>query len=102
MVLARRPVYWLLILSLFSHFVAHAQDGQRDQDEPIRLKTDLVTVIASVTGANAGPIKSLKADDFAIYEDGVKQRIAHFAATDVPITLLMLLDISGSTHADIE
>jgi Ca-activated chloride channel homolog len=102
MVLARRPVYWLLILCLFSQFVAHAQDGQRDQDEPIRLKTDLVTVIASVTGANAGPIKSLKADDFAIYEDGVKQRIAHFAATDVPITLLMLLDISGSTHDDIE
>jgi VWFA-related protein len=103
MLLARRPVYWLLILALISQFFAHAQDGQqRDQDEPIRLKTDLVTVIASVNGANAGPIKSLKADDFSIYEDGVKQRIAHFAATDVPITLLLLLDISGSTRDDVE
>jgi Ca-activated chloride channel homolog len=96
----RGPKYWLLILILTFQFAAHAQDQQsRDQDEPIRLKTDLVTVTASVTGASA--IKSLKADDFAIYEDGVKQKIAHFAATEEPFTLLLLLDISGSTRDDI-
>ena len=82
----RRPGYWLLILTLTLQFAAQAQDQQsRDQDEPIRLKTDLVTVTASVTGASA--IKSLKADDFVIYEDGVRQRIAHFAATEEPFTL---------------
>ena len=98
---ARQPAYWLLIPILISH-VALAQDQQpRDQDEPIRLKTDLVTVTASVTGANAGPIKSLKAGDFAIYENGVKQKISHFAATEEPFTLLLLLDISGSTRAEI-
>ena len=94
------PRYWLLILILASQVAAHAQDQQsRDQDEPIRLKTDLVTVTASVIGATA--IKSLKADDFAIYEDGVKQKIAHFAATEEPFTLLLLLDISGSTRDDV-
>ncbi|HLF84523.1 MAG TPA: VWA domain-containing protein [Blastocatellia bacterium] len=101
MFLARRPAYWLLILILISQ-AAHAQERQpRDQDEPIRLKTDLVTVTASVTGANTDAIKSLKADDFAIYEDGVKQKIAHFAATEEPFTLLLLLDISGSTRDEI-
>ena len=99
---ARGPEYWLLILILTSQFAAHAQDRQsRDQDEPIRLKTDLVTVTASVAGANSRALKSLKADDFAIYEDGVKQRIAHFAATEEPFTLLLLLDISGSTRDEI-
>jgi Ca-activated chloride channel homolog len=99
---ARRPGYWLLILILISQLAARAQDKQpRDQDEPIRLKTDLVTVSASVNSANAGPIKSLKAGDFAIYEDGVKQKIAHFAATEEPFTLLLLLDISGSTRDDL-
>jgi VWFA-related protein len=102
MFLARRPAYWLLILIITSPLWARAQDRQaRDQDEPIRLKTDLVTVTAAVTGANAGAIKSLKADDFAIYEDGVKQKIAHFAATEEPYTLLLLLDISGSTRDEI-
>jgi len=102
MLRSRRPAYWLLILIFISQLAARAQDTQqRDQDEPIRLKTDLVTVTASVTGANSAAIKSLKADDFAIYEDGVKQKIAHFAATEEPFTLLLLLDISGSTRDDI-
>ncbi len=99
---AHRPAYWLLVLILISQLAARAQARPpRDQDEPIRLKTDLVTVNASVTGANTGPIKSLKADDFAIYEDGVKQKIGHFAATEEPYTLLLLLDISGSTREEI-
>lgn len=102
MFLARRPGYWLLILILISQLAARAQDRQpRDQDEPIRLKTDLVTVTASVNGANAGAIKSLKGEDFAVYEDGVKQSIAHFAATEEPYTMLLLLDISGSTRDDV-
>ena len=102
MFISRRPVYWLLTLTLISLSVVRAQDTQtRDQDEPIRLKTDLVTVTASVIGANAGAIKSLKEGDFTIYEDGVKQKIAHFAATQEPFTLLLLLDISGSTRDDV-
>jgi VWFA-related protein len=99
---AHRPANWLLIFVIISQLVARAQDlPQRDQDEPIRLKTDLVTVTASVTGANAGAIKSLKEGDFTIYEDGVKQKIAHFAATEEPFTLLLLIDISGSTRDEI-
>lgn len=102
MLTARGPAYWLLILILAFQFTTHAQDRQsRDQDDPIKLKTDLVTVTASVAGANSNAAKTLKADDFTIYEDGVKQKIAHFAATEEPFTLLLLLDISGSTRDDI-
>jgi len=92
----------LVLLILASQFTAIAQERQpRDQDEPIRLKTDLATVTASVIDRTGRPMKSLKVDDFAIYEDGVRQRIAHFAATEEPFTLLLLLDISGSTRDDI-
>lgn len=106
MFLARRPACWLLILIIISQSIsqsaAQTRDQQpRDQEEPIRLKTDLVTVTASVTGANKAAVKSLKAEDFTIYEDGVKQKIAHFAATEEPYTLLLLLDISGSTREEI-
>jgi VWFA-related protein len=92
----------LLILILGCQFQALAQEPQsRDQDEPIRLKSDLVTVSASVIDASGRAIKSLKPDDFTIYEDGVKQKIAHFAATEEPFTLLLLLDLSGSTRDEI-
>lgn len=99
---AHRPAYRLLILILILQLGARAQEKQvPDQDEPIRLKTDLVTVTASVNAANTGVVKSLKESDFNIYEDGVKQKIAHFAATEEPFTLLLLIDISGSTRDDI-
>jgi VWFA-related protein len=92
----------LLILIMCFQFQARAQEQQpRDQDEPIRLKSDLVTVSASVIDPSGRAIKSLKPDDFTIYEDGVRQKIAHFAATEEPFTLLLLLDLSGSTREDI-
>lgn len=92
----------LLIPILALRLAASSQEAnQRDQDEPIRLKTDLVTVTASVADANGRGIRSLKAEDFSVYEDGVKQKITHFAATEQPFTLLLLLDISGSTRDDI-
>jgi len=99
----RAAAYRLLSLAILGfQLVASAQQQQpRDQDEPIRLKTDLVTVSASVIDSSGRPIRSLKTGDFSIYEDGVKQKIAHFAATEEPFTLLLLLDISGSTRDDI-
>jgi VWFA-related protein len=95
--------YCLLVtLILGCQFPAPAQIPQsRDQDEPVRLKSDLVTVTASVADSSGHAIKSLKAEDFDIYEDGAKQKIAHFAATEEPFTLLLLLDLSGSTRDDI-
>ena len=98
----RTKTLTLILLFVISHFGVRAQDRQsRDQDEPIRLNSDLVTVTASATGPNSAAVKTLKAEDFSIYEDGVKQKISHFAATEQPFALLMLLDISGSTQEDI-
>lgn len=94
---------WLVITILFaSQFLVTAQERQpRDQDEPIRLKSDLVIVSTSVIDPSGRAIKSLKSDDFTVYEDRVKQKIAHFAATEEPFTLLLLLDLSGSTRDEI-
>lgn len=83
---------------LFCSFTANAQDPQ---DEPIRLKSDLVTVTASVLDRTGRVIKSLKAEDFVVYEDGAKQQIEIFASTEEPFTLMLLLDISGSTQNDL-
>jgi Ca-activated chloride channel homolog len=91
----------LLAITLLAPMAARAQDPESDQDEPIRLKADLVSITASVTDRNGRAIKSLKIEDFNIYEDGAKQRITHFAATEEPFTLMLMLDISGSTRDDI-
>src|SRR5436190_10226262 len=99
----KRLKYWLAVLLIVTvQCVAPAQEPRpREQEEPIRLKSDLVIVSTSVTDPGGRAIKSLKQDDFTVYEDGVRQKIAHFAATQEPFTLLLLLDISGSTRDEI-
>src|SRR5215475_13943108 len=88
----------VLLLSLG----AHALQETRGQDEPIRLKTDLVTVNATVAQSSGKTLKSLNAADFKVFEDGVEQKISHFAATEEPFSVMLLLDLSGSTLTEIE
>ena len=42
-------------------------------------------------------IPDLDRDDFLVYEDSQPQRIEQFQSTDAPFSILLLLDVSGST-----
>lgn len=90
--------FLFLLLLLFAGIAS----AQETQDEPIKLKSDLVMLTASVMDRVGKSVKSLKAEDFVVYEDGVRQKVEHFASTEEPFTLMLLLDTSGSTRADIE
>jgi VWFA-related protein len=69
-----------------------------DEDEVIKVETDLVTLNASVVERSSGRvITGLNQEDFKIVEDGVEQKIVHFEATNAPFDLLLLIDLSGST-----
>jgi VWFA-related protein len=89
---------WIAALVLLFSVTARAQD---QQDEPIKLKSDLVTITASVNDRNSNAIKSLRAEDFTVYEDGTPQKIELFNSTEEPFTLMLLLDLSGSTRDDL-
>jgi Ca-activated chloride channel family protein len=90
----------LFMLFLLFAVQVRAQDKE-NQDEPIKLKSDLVMVTSSVIDRQGNVLKSLKAEDFTIFEDGIKQKIEHFASTEEPFTIMLLLDVSGSTRDDI-
>lgn len=69
-----------------------------DEDEVVRVETDLVTLNVSVVDRASGRgIEGLAASDFELYEDDVLQRIEHFESAEAPFDLLLLLDLSGST-----
>ena len=99
---------WLALAAFVPQLAAQeAQDKQRQDKQPeigtIRLNTDLVTVDAIVTDRDGNRISGvLKASDFVIYEDGVRQTINSFSATDAPFNLVLLLDTSGSASNEIE
>jgi len=65
--------------------------------EPIRVKVDLVNVSFSVRDSRGALVDNLTKDDFEVLEDAVPQKIAFFSrSTDVPLTLGLIVDASGS------
>jgi VWFA-related protein len=44
----------------------------------------------------------LQRNNFRIFEDGVEQKLSYFATTDQPITVVLLIDTSGSTSFRLE
>lgn len=56
----------------------------------------LVLLDVSVKDSNGGTVSGLEMSNFRIYEDGKLQRITHFAHDDVPVTVGLVIDTSGS------
>ena len=70
-----------------------------DEGDVVRVDTELVTLNVSVVGrgTNRG-LADLTQKDFKLYEDGTEQEIAHFDSAAAPFNLVLLIDLSGSTH----
>jgi VWFA-related protein len=69
-----------------------------DDGQTIRIAVEMVSLPVVVTTKDGKRITDLKKEDFQVFEDGVPQGIAGFAATDEPISVLLALDCSGSTE----
>jgi VWFA-related protein len=68
--------------------------------DAFRLSSDveLVLLDVSVKDSNGGFVSNLKQSDFKVYEDKVEQSIKTFAAQDVPVTVGLIVDNSGSVR----
>src|ERR1700722_5350400 len=65
----------------------------------IRVQVNLVNLFATVRDKHKAIVTGLKQDDFQVYEDGQLQEITNFSAeSDLPITLGILIDTSGSEY----
>jgi len=75
-------------------------ESNADDDEIIRVTSNLVVVPVSVTDAAGQPVLRLQAADFRLEEDNRPQQIARLGdAEQVPLEIAMLLDVSGSVNA---
>lgn len=90
--LGRRLASFLLLLT-FGVTTAPAQDP----DDVIRTETTLVQLNVGVVDQRGFPVTTLTKGDFVIYEDGVKQSIQLFEPAEAPFSLVLMLDMSGST-----
>ena len=67
------------------------------QEDVITTDTSLVQLNVGVVDKQGNAITNLSQNDFSIFEDGVRRPIVHFEPADAPFSLVMLLDMSGST-----
>ncbi len=73
-----------------------AQTQKKDSEQTIKIDTTLVSVPVIVSDRQGRYIAGLKASDFTLYEDRVKQSIVFFADVEEPINVALLLDTSRS------
>jgi hypothetical protein len=59
-------------------------------------RTDLVALTVTVLDDKGMPVPRLAQAAFTVTEDGTAQPIAHFASGEMPISLVVALDCSGS------
>ncbi|HEX8734225.1 MAG TPA: VWA domain-containing protein [Pyrinomonadaceae bacterium] len=69
-----------------------------EDDEVIRVETNLVTLPVSVLDRDGRFVSGLRQQDFQIFEDGVPQKIENFASVEQPFTVVLLIDVSPSTQ----
>lgn len=68
----------------------------------IKVKVDLVSILASVLDDHNRPAPDLPAQAFELYEEGVKQKIEVFESeTQQPLDLALMVDSSLSAHKEI-
>jgi len=83
-----------LILAILAAFSITAI-GQID--DPINIETSVVRLNVGVADRQGRPITDLDRSVFTVYEDGVKQQIVGFEPSTAPFSVVLMLDMSGST-----
>ena len=69
----------------------------RKEGEGYVLHADVEEVVLNATVLDGNKlVQDLKKDDFQIFEDGVKQNIISFQHTDLPVSIALVVDNSGS------
>ncbi len=82
----------LLALLLAGSIGITAQD-----DDPIRVDSSIVRLNVGVVDQRGHPVTRLDKNNFEIFEDGVKQQITRFDPSEAPFSVVIMLDMSGST-----
>lgn len=92
-----------LIICPALQFSAEArQNANQDSRGRIRSEVSLVTPLVSVLDKNGRPALDLSADQFEVYEEGVKQKIEIFEPeTQQPLDIALMINTSWSELTDL-
>ena len=90
----------LIVLPCVGMSRQNSQAAPSHQDGyTIRTRVDLVVLRATVRDRKGAPVAGLGKEDFQVFEDKVPQQIESFSHEDVPVTVGLVIDNSGSMRS---
>jgi Ca-activated chloride channel family protein len=94
----RRPVIVALLAALVGATAPLAAQDAARQEPVVTFKSsvEVVSLAAAVRDGRGRVVRGLKQSDFEVYDGGVRRQIRDFYAGESPVSLAVLLDISGS------
>src|SRR5689334_12064322 len=92
-----RLAFSALLLLLASR--ALSQKAPPGGEFKISTNVELVLLDVGVRDPKGGYVSGLTKDNFQIYENGAPQKITEFASADVPVTVGLVMDDSGSMQS---
>ncbi len=70
--------------------------GTQNQNHKITTTVDLVVLHTTVLNEKGEFVPSLKVDNFRVFEDKIEQKVSVFTKEDIPVTMGLVIDNSGS------
>jgi VWFA-related protein len=102
----RRLPVAVVVAAVVAATFAFSQESEplAQETEPlIKVDVDLVNVLFAVRDKKGALVPGLTQEDFKVYEDGKEQTIRSFVReSDLPLTIGLLVDVSGSQRNLIE
>ena len=97
-----RSIIFILIVVLSSLILVAQQAPQKlekqekDRDYTLSVDVEEVQLPISVLDKEGRPVNGLNKEDFTIFEDNIQQQIKVFKHEDIPLSLGLVIDNSGS------
>lgn len=79
--------------------ITKTTNNQKENEDVIKVETNLVAVDVLVTDSKGNTVKGLTKEDFIVSEDNVRQEIGTFSpgnSLEVPRSIVLIIDYSGS------
>jgi Ca-activated chloride channel homolog len=105
---SRLANFLLLLAFIAATPCAHAQQplpasppapptpGTQNQTHKIQATVDLVVLHTTVLNEKGEFVPDLKIDNFRVFEDKIEQKVSVFTKEDIPVTMGLVIDNSGS------
>lgn len=93
-------IAWTLSLLVMMMAASQAQTSLEPQEpETMVVSSNLVTVNVIVTDREGRYVKGLKAEQFALYDNNIRQQIAHFSVGPAPVSLGIVYEFDPALPA---